>query len=156
MLRLANIRNGLPYPHDATCYFQSQYAHHMTLGYFNKDAMPWDAVIHLLKGGEICVIDATSHNRLSDALKYGVPTWCAVFNRAIRTPSKVCDWFTPEMQTTSMSKLHKPTVQTIRKLVPLYGFTSPAVIGSTVHLVCYREVQFDDKPLELRKLLEVK
>lgn len=148
------MSNGLVYPHDITVYFQSQYGHHMKLGYFNRDAMPIDAIIHLLKGGEICIIDASQHYRLTDALKYGVPTWCAVFNRAARIQSTPCGWFTREMYRASGDKLQKPTVQTIRKLINLYGFTSPAVIGSSIHLVCHLGVTFDDKVNEIKGLLK--
>lgn len=153
LLHLANMSNGLVYTHDSVCYFQSNFGHQMKLGYFNRDAMPLDAIIHLLKGGELCITDASQHYRLTDALKYGVPTWCAVFNRAARLPLKPCDWFTPEMQRVSKSKLHRPLVHTIRKLIQLYGFTCPASISSTVHLVCHLGVTFDDKVGEIRGLV---
>jgi hypothetical protein len=154
MLRLANMSNGLAYPHDMVAYFQSQYAHHMKLNYFNRDAMPWDAVIHLLKGGEICVIDASQHHRLTDALKYGVPTWCAVFNRAVYQQANVCSWFTPEMRKVSTSKHVKPIVNSIRKLVGLIGSSGPLIISQNVHLICHMGVKFDDKPEMIRRLNE--
>ena len=147
-LVLANIRNGLAYPHDDVCYFQSQFAHHKKLGYFRIDAMPYRAVIHLLCGGEITIVDATAKSKpLTDAQRKGVPTWCLVFNRALRIYDvKVCDWQTKDMVEVARSRVHKPLVQTIRKLVEIYGHSGPAVIGENVHLVCHRNVEFDDKP----------
>jgi len=148
------MSNGLAYPHDMTCYFQSNYAHHMKLGYFNRDCMPIDAIIHLLKGGEICIIDASQHYRLTDALRFSVPTWCSVFNRAAHIQLKPCAWFTKEMWKVSRSRLHKPTVQKIRKLIRIFGFTSPAIISRNVHLINYQGVKFDDKVDELRRLVK--
>eukprot|EP00658_Telonema_sp_P-2_P004561 TRINITY_DN11695_c0_g1_i7.p1 TRINITY_DN11695_c0_g1~~TRINITY_DN11695_c0_g1_i7.p1 ORF type:complete len:125 (+),score=31.02 TRINITY_DN11695_c0_g1_i7:206-580(+) len=49
-LVLANLSNGIMYPHDDVCYFASQMAHHKPQGYFNAFAMPIRAVIVLLLG----------------------------------------------------------------------------------------------------------
>jgi len=153
-LRLANIRNGLAYPHDDVCAFQSQHAHHCKkCGYFRIDAMPYNAVIQLLKGNTIEIIDATHHNKpLSDALKYGVPTWCLVFNRALRLRhTTVCSWQTRAMTEIANDRRHKPLVQAIRKLIELYGHNGPAVCDENVLLTCHKNVDFDDKPELLKK-----
>ena len=156
MIRLANLSNGLIYPHDDICYFQSMYGHHAKLGYFRIDSMPISATIHLLKGGEIAIIDATHHQNkhFTDAQKFGVTTWCMVFNRACQYKNiKVVDWQTPEMKQIALSRIQKPVVQTIRKLIKFYGFTKPAIIGDNVKLICYKSITFDDKPEEIRRLL---
>lgn len=155
IIRLANMMNGLAYPpYDGVCYFQSCYGHHASYGYFRLDSMPFDAVIHLLRGGQLIVIDATRKNKpLSDALKFGVPTWCLVFNRALRRRDvKVCNWQTPEMKRVALQN-HKPLVHTIRKLIKIYNFQKPAVIGDNIHLECHQKISFDDKPNMLKEIM---
>ena len=159
ILRLANIRNGLVYPHDDVCHFQSSYGHHAGHGYYRMDAMPYRAVIHLLKGGTIEIIDAThsKHKKMTDAQKFGVPTWCITFNRALDFKGsrniQVCDWQTACMRKLAMSNRHRKTAYTIRKLVQIYRYAKPAVIGDNVIITCHRAVDFDDKPKRLRELL---
>lgn len=153
-LRLANISNGLAYPHDDVCAFQSQHAHHcQKCGYFRIDAMPYSAVIHLIKGGTIEIIDGTAHNKAySDALKFGVPTWCLVFNRAIRERNHItCSWQTRDMVRMANDSRHKPLVQMIRKINRLYGPAKPVIVGKNVILTCHKEVEFDDKPELLKR-----
>lgn len=147
MLMLANISNGLVFPHDGVCFFMSTYGHHAKLGYFRIDAMPWSAVIHLMNNGEIAIIDATRGDKsLTDAQRYGVPTWCMVYNRAIRAKSdRVCDWETDAMRRVASSNYHKKLIRSIRKLAKYYRPTRPAVIGQNVHLICHRRFQFDDR-----------
>jgi len=159
MIRLANMMNGLAYlPYDDICYFQSCYGHHASYGYFRIDAMPIKVVIHLLQCGEITIVDATrKYKPLSDAMKFGVPTWCIVFNRALNFKGsrhiKVCDWQTPEMKRIALSQQHKPLVQTIRKLIRIYGYENPAIIGKNIHLECHQGAIFDDKPKRLKELV---
>lgn len=152
---LANISNGLVFPHDDICYFQSCWGHHKSLGYFRIDSMPFSAIIALLKGDNITIVDATRrHKHFTDAQKYGVPTWCLVFNRALGLKKvHVCDWATREMIETAHSPIHKPTVQTIRKLVKIYGYIKPAVIGDNVKLVCHKGAEWDDKPKRIKDKL---
>jgi len=158
-MRLANMMNGLAYPsYDDLCYFQSCYGHHASYGYFRIDAMPYKTVLQLLKGGQITIIDATRKKKpLSDALKFGVPTWCIVFNRALDFKGsrhiKVCDWQTPEMKKIALSRCHKPLVQTIRKLVKVFGYQKPAIIGDNIHLERHQNAVFDDKPKRLKQLV---
>lgn len=152
MLRLANVRNGLAYPHDDLCYFHSQHGHHASFGYFRIDAMPLSAVVHLLRGEQIVIVDAGSKNRLTDALRFGVPTWCAVFNRAVRLWAKPAPWFTREMARAAGSSAHRPLVQTIRKLSELYGAVRPAVAGNSILLECH-VADHDDRPETLRALM---
>ena len=159
-MRLANISNGLPFEHDGTCWFQSQHGHHLRDGYFRADAMPWDAVIHLLRGGSVEIIDATQHNKpLSDALRYGVPTWAMVFNRAVRlwppAGTLVCEWQTREMRMAAFDTRHKKTVRSIRRLAGIYGASQPAVIGVNVLLTCHRNIAWDDKPELIRTKLPI-
>lgn len=150
-MTLANLSNGIVIEHDDICYFQSNYGHSAKLGYFRHDAMPLKAIAHLLTGGKVRIVDATRRtNRLSDALRFGVPTWCMVFNRAIRKPARVCEWETLTMQGVANSKLHSAHVQTIRKLAKMYGSCGPAVIGSNVELLCVNGVDYDDRPEIIR------
>jgi len=152
---LANISNGLAFPHDSVCYFQSQYGHNWKVGYFRIDAMPLDAIIHLLKGGEITIVDATRrHKKLTDAFKFGVPTWCLVFNRAInKRVNKVCDWQTKEMEILSNNGVHEKLIQTIRKLAKYYEPIKPAIIGDNIKLICHQNFSADDKPKRIQQLL---
>jgi hypothetical protein len=158
-MKLANMMNGLAYPpYDDICYFQSTYGHHASYGYFRIDAVPYKAIIHLLKGGSITIIDATRRSKpLSDAMKFGVPTWCIVFNRALNFKGsrhiKVCDWQTPEMKKVALSQIHKPTTNTIRKLIKIYGYKKPVIIGKNVFVECHQGAIFDDKPKRLKKIV---
>lgn len=159
MIRLANMMNGLAYPpYEDVCYFQSCWGHHASYGYFRIDAMPYSAVIHLLKGGSVTIVDATRrHKPLSDAMKFGVPTWCIVFNRALNFKNskhiKVCDWQTPEMKHVALSSKHKALVHTLRKLIKIYGYSKPAIIGDNIVIECHQGAIFDDKPKRLKELV---
>ena len=158
MITLANMSNGLAYPHDMTCYFQSQHGHRCKTGYFAHNAMPWDIIIAMLKGYEIEIIDATRRKKiLTDALRYGVPTFCLVFNRAIGLFTirrlRVCDWQTPDMVKAAHGDIHKPLVQSIRKLIKYYGWCRPAVIGDNVHLTCHQNFIADDNPKRIKELV---
>ncbi len=160
-MRLANISNGLAFPpYDDYCYFQSQYGHQAKYGYFNKDALSIKAIVELLKGNTLYLIDATRKNKaLSDAFKFGVPTFCLVFNRAIGIHDKtyrkiqVCEWQTPEMLKVSHSDIHKPTVQKIRKLINLFDYTKPAIIGGNVILEIHNNFIGDDKPKRIKEII---
>ena len=150
MIRLANVRNGLAYPHDGLCYFQSNHGHHAADGYFRIDAMPLDAVRLLLLGGQVVIVDAGRADRLTDALRFGVPTWCAVFNRAIQARiHSTCPWFTSDMLHAAWSARQRPLKQTIRKLAEVYGASRPAVVGKNILLECHR-CDHDDRPEVLR------
>jgi hypothetical protein len=153
-MRLANISNGLAFPHDDVCYFQSQYGHHCDrCGYFRLDSMPYRAVLHLLHGGTVTIVDGTRrHKPLTDALRYGVPTWCLVFNRAIGRRERVCEWQTPEMERVANSDMHDALKSTIRKLSHIFPPTRSAIIGDNILLECHQGCIFDDKP---RRLAEV-
>ena len=160
MLRLANMMNGLAYPpYDDVCYFQSNWGHHASYGYFRIDAVPYKAIIHLLQGGQITIVDGTRNGKkLSDALKFGVPTWCIVFNRALKFKGsrhiKVCDWQYPEIKKVALRHPgHKPLVQAYRKLIKIYGYVQPAIIGKNIILECHQNAVFDDKPKRLKKLI---
>lgn len=150
-MRLANISNGLAYPYDDVCYFQSTYGHHASLGYFRLDSMPYSAVIHLLLGGTVTVVDASAHRRLSDALRWGVTTWCLVFNRALGVCVPVCDWETPAMRRVAhYHHPHRKLMGTVRKLERVYGNSGPLVVGENVLLECHRRSDLDDRPDVLR------
>lgn len=159
ILTLGNFRNGIVFPHDEVCYFQSCHGHHKDTGYFRLDSMPHIAIIHLLLGGTIKIIDATKHPKpLSDALMKGVPTFCLVFNRAIggkENRPQVCEWQTEFMVSCSKSDKHKPLVQNIRKMIGIYGFVKPAVIGDNVILECHSNFSSNDKPSQLRNMAHV-
>jgi len=153
-LRLANLSNGLPYPHDMVCYFQSQFGHQKKLGYFRMDSMPYDAVLQLLRGGIIRVIDATQHDKpMTDAQRYGVTTWCLVFNRAIRSSVLPAKWVTRDMVQVARSGIHKSLVHSIRRCSQIIGAVAPAIVGENVILECHRQIKFDDKPGAIRDLL---
>ena len=151
----ANMSNGLVYPHDEVCCFQSNIAHQWQDGYFRIDSLPYSGVIQLLQGGKIEIVDATKHDKpRSDALQFGVPTFCLVFNRAIGFPNEsVCEWASPSMIAMAHCHHHRPLVQTIRKLERLYGSKVPAIIGENVILTCHKLVDFDDSPEKLKERL---
>ena len=153
MLTLANLSNGLAWPHDDICHFQSNHGHSMKCGYFRIDAMPLKAVRHLLQGGTLRIVDGRGKPGLTDGLKFGVPTWCLVFNRALcQRDIIVCDWQTREMAKAANDRKHKPLAQTIRKLVKVYNWKKPAVIGDNVLLESIR-CYHDDNPRKLAKML---
>lgn len=154
---LANISNGLAFPHEGTCWFQSNHGHQHKIGYFSKDAMPWDATIELLNGGHVQIIDATRTSKLlTDAQKFGVPTWMLIFNRAIRLANvKVCEWETKEMRDLAASGVHYDLVQQIRRLAKYFPpRTVPLVMGRDISLVCYQNAEWDDKPDRLKRKIE--
>lgn len=161
MLTLANMSNGLAFPpYDYISYFQSNHGHNAKIGYFDSGSMPYSAIVHLLRGGEITIVDATRRRKpLTDAQKFGIPTWCLVFNRAVGQfdksyrKVKVCAWQTPEMLKIAHSDTHKSYVQTIRKFIKLFGYSKPAVIGDNVFLVCHQAFIGDDKPKIIQKLM---
>lgn len=121
------------------------------------DAMPYSAVIELLHGREICIVDGTSSgNALTDALRFGLTTWALVFNRALRIYDvKVAPWQTKDMVRIANSRRHKTLVQTIRKIEKIYGNRGPVRIGpkELIHIECCRNVKFDDKPELLRSII---
>jgi len=118
--------------------------------------MPYSVLIHILKGGSIEILDGTRrHKTMTDGQKFGVPTWCLVFNRAIgKRDSVVCDWQTREMRAVANSQIHKPMVNTIRKLVKLYGHEGLARIGKNITLTCRQNSEWDDKPKRLRRIID--
>lgn len=152
---LANISNGLAFPHDGTCYFQSNHGHNCKMGYFRIDAMPLDAIIHLMKGGEITVVDATRHGKLyTDAQKFGVATWALIYNRAIRKKAdKVCAWQTKEMEAVASNGVHEKLIETIRKLARYYDPVKPAIIGDNIKLVCHHGFIADDNVKRLKEMI---
>ena len=155
VLVLANISNGLAFRHDNVCCFQSNHGHNAKMGYFRMDAMPYSVVIWLLRGGRIEIVDATSGKKpLTDALKFGLPAWCLVFNRALRLDARVCEWQTREMTTASRLDVHKPLVQTIRKLEKLYGNKGPCVIGKNIGTRIVKNFPCDDSPSKLKELVK--
>lgn len=148
LLRVANMSNGLAFPHDDICYFQSNYGHKAELGYFRVDAMPPRVIVHLLGGGSIEILDGTRrHKPMTDAQKFGVPTWLLVFNRAIGIKGRrVCSWQTRDMEQIAMSEIHDQTKDTIRKLVRVFSHSGPLEIGNQVKLFCQQNFHADDHP----------
>lgn len=157
-LRLANVRNGLAYPHHDLCYFQSNHGHRASLGYLRIDAMPLRAVVHLLLGSRIVIIDGTAKShRISDALRFGVPTWCAAYNHALGFYRPPCDWISDHAMEVARSPLHRPLRHNIQKLAELYASVRsapPARIGVgqdyNVVLECHLGIEHDDRPERLR------
>ena len=60
---------------------------------------------------------------------------------------------TPEMKKVALRKHHRPLVKTIRKLVKVYGYQNPAIIGDNILLECHQGATFDDEPKKLKELL---
>jgi len=165
-LVLANISNGLVYPHDGVCYFQSNHAHNYSFGYFDDNAIGLDYIIHLLEGGELTLVDGTQKiNKMPDAFKFGVPTWCCVFNRACWRAGntvescwqdfRVCEWQTPEMIKAASGSRHRKLVNTIRKLSKIYG-SNPIAISNNIFLRWYGSIDYDDKPDKIRDIIKSK
>ena len=156
MLRVANATNGLAFPpYDCVSMFLSTHGHNYSMGYFRIDAMPYRAIIELLGGGEIKVVDATQHDKpLPDALKFGVTTFALVFNRAVgEYKLVVAPWQTREMRRAALSGAHKKLVQRIRRLVKVFGHSGPVEMGKQVQWEVHRNFPWDDKP---EKIMEVK
>lgn len=155
--RYANITNGLCFPpyHDV-CHFMSSHGHSFKIGYLRLDSMPYSAVIHLLKGHTIQIVDATQHAKpLTDALKYGLITWCLIFNRAIGFKNLVvAKWETPEMRKAAhYSDVANKIKQRIRRLESVFGNKGPVIIGKNVLIKCHRNFKYDDKPTEMRRII---
>lgn len=148
MLRIANATNGLAFPpYDAVSMFLSSHGHSYKIGYFRIDAMPYNAVIALLRGESIVLVDATPSNKaLPDAFRFGVTTWCIVFNRAIRQHVQVAPWQTREMWKAAHGEKHRKLVGRIRRLEKVFGNCGPAVIGKNVFFDVFRVFDKDDKP----------
>lgn len=157
MIRIANATNGLAFPpFDAVSMFLSTHGHNYQFGYFRIDAMPYIAVIELLEGNQILMVDATQHNKeLPDAFKFGLTTWCIVFNRAIRQELRVANWQTREMWLNGHSARFKPLVQRIRRLAEIYHPSCPAILGDNVLVEVHRNFELDDKPCEIAARREV-
>lgn len=157
-MRIANATNGLRYePYDEVSMFLSTHGHNYKMGYFRIDAMPYKAVIHLLKGGHITMVDATpSDKQLPDAFKFGMTTWALVFNRALRSRVRFAPWVTREMVRCANSKTHYKLIQRIRRLMAICGSVKPLIYGDNVFFEVHRQVDFDDKPELLGMLLEEK
>ena len=154
---VANARNGLIYPHDEVCYFMSAHGQAAKIGYFRMDSMPWSVAIAIATGDRVEIVDATPGAKpLTDGLKFGVPTWCLVYNRAIHRPElSVCSWETPHMRRLAQNGVHRKTAHALRKL--LFCVTpepQPAIVGQNVILTCHQRAYWDDKPEILRALLE--
>ena len=154
-MRIANATNGLAFPpYDAVSMFLSTHGHSYKSGYFRIDAMPYNAVIELLKGSTITIVDATQHDKeLPDSFKFGLTTWVLVFNRAIGfRQSKVAPWQTKEMLKISSGSIHKPLVQRIRRLIEIYGKPDRLItIGHQVKIEVYRNFKLDDNPVLIRQ-----
>jgi hypothetical protein len=154
MLRIANATNGLAFgPYEAVSMFLSIHGHNYSMGYFRIDAMPYLAVIRLLQGGTIQIVDATQHNKaLPDSIRFGVTTFALVFNRAIgEYDLKVASWQTPEMKRAAMSSAHKKLVQRIRRLAQVFGHSGPVKMGEQIQWEVHRNFTLDDKPNQLLK-----
>ena len=181
-MNLYNASSGLPLggKNAEVCFFQSCHAHNLKCGYFADNAMPWNAVIELLKGGILNIVDGSRNKsgyvmgnrrcgKLSDALTYGVPTWMMVFNQAIqKIPARrTCadylwdefEWYNPldikvcEWQTRHMIRAtfkHDKLRHQIRRLAKVYGRKGPAIVGRNVMLTTHRAT-WDDKPEEMKR-----
>lgn len=154
-MRIVNATNGLAFPpFDAVSMFLSTHGHNCKFGYFRIDAMPYLAVIELLRGKDITMVDATPHSKqLTDAFKFGLTTWCIVFNRAIHNEVEVAPWQTRDMWRNGHKDKFKPLVQRIRRLAIIYTPHKPAVIGDNVNLEVHQNFTLDDKPTELASLI---
>ena len=101
------------------------------------------------------IVDFGANKPLSDALRFGVPTWCLVFNRAIGSRSvAVAPWCTREMINIAHGPLHGPLVQSIRKLAKLFPPVQPAVVGQTVILECHPLCGHDDNAAKLKEKIK--
>jgi len=149
-MRIANATNGLAFPpFGAVSIFLSTHGHNCKFGYFRIDAMPYIAVLELLQGKHIIMVDATPHDKdLTDAFRFGLTTWCLVFNRAIHQEVQVAHWQTKPMWHNAHREKFKPLVQRIRRLALIYPPHQPAVIGDNIILEVHRNFQLDDKPSE--------
>lgn len=156
--RLANLSNGIVFPHDMVCWFQSNHAHNRSTGYFDQAAMPWPAVVNMFARPEdqYLILDATRrHKPLTDAQKVGVPTWCLTFNHALGLPyEQVCVWETREMREAAADPIHHDLRQQIRRLSRYFEPRKQGlVLGRDVFVECYQNAEWDDKPKRIRERL---
>ena len=145
----ANITNGLYFPHDEVCHFMSSHGHNYSMGYLRLDSMPYSAVIELLCGRQIKVVDASpSGKALTDGLRYGLTTWVLVFNRALRENDvRVAPWQTREMWLAAhRGKDADKIKRRIRRLESVYGNSGPVQIGRQILTECTPHFALDDKP----------
>ena len=155
-MRIANATNGLAFPpYEAISMFLSTHGHHYSDGYFRIDAMPYSAVVELLKGGSLTIVDATRNGKaLPDSFRFGVTTWCLVFNRAIGyRHQKVSVWQTQEMVHIAYNGKHKKLVQRIRRLALIFGQSQPAIIGRNILLEVHHGFIGDDHPSRIRQMV---
>jgi hypothetical protein len=156
MIRIANASNGLMFPpYTDVSNFMSTHAHHKTDGYFRMDAMPYSAIISLLRGQHITLIDATTKTHgYPDAFKYGVPTFCLVFNRAIGFKREsVCAWQTKDMIEVAHSNFHNKLKERIRHLNNIFGNNGAIKIGEAIFFEVHYRYVYDDKPMQMIKHL---
>lgn len=119
MLTAANASNGLalaPFP-DTVSVFLSSHAHRWP--YRSIGAMPPDAILELLRGGIVQVVDGSKRKSYPDSLVTGVGTWALVFGRAVKKlGGQLSDvpWATREMYKACWHAEHEPTVKLVRRL----------------------------------------
>jgi hypothetical protein len=136
-----NCRNGLPFNNyfrtEHYSMFLSSHAHHANC-YFQSGDMPISAIIELLKGGIVTVVDASTSKPFPDALVTGLGSWVIAFNRGLKSDES------PEHSTPAMRKYAyysdeaKRVKQTVRRLKTVYGDSGPA----KMHLWNGRNTQF--------------
>lgn len=150
LMVLGNFPYGCAFPHELKCFFQGGYAR-KNLGYFNRDAMPWDAVVHLCRGGKIMVVDGThiiSPSDMTHALKFSVVTWTIVFNTALGYGGDlVVDWATNDMYEVAESRKWHGYRQAIKRIANVYGNPGPLKITNQVQLRCNFSREFGNPDL---------
>ena len=155
-LVLANARNGLVYPHDDVCLFKSSWYHGVNRIYYRDYSMPLGAIVHLFKGGDIEIVDATvNRDHMSDGLKYGVVAWCVLYNRMLlKCNTKTCAWEDNNM--VKEADKHKAYCEVLSRIAKLYSNKKPAVIGKNITLTCHfiKGENFDDSDFLLKKLVK--
>ncbi len=84
----ANARNGLIWCNNnnvqycGVSYFMSSYANG-SVKYFDRSAMPIDAVYRLLNGQNITLVDCSRYKRVPSAFSKGLASWVYAFNFAM-------------------------------------------------------------------------
>jgi hypothetical protein len=183
VLYVLNASNGLAYkalcPTDHVSLFLSSQAHHADC-YFRAEAMPHSALVRLLCGGVVAVVDASGRKPFPDSLVTGVGSWVLAFNRALRGEGEV-PHATPAMRRfAGHSEEADRVVRSVRRLARIYGDRGPATMhfwrpevpcfryncrvvpcswpdrGPAVVAFAPGRASWDDKPAEVKSLMEGK
>ncbi len=184
VLWVCNARNGLAHRNELQTphigYFLSSHAHHKQC-YFVPYAMPLAAIVHLLCGGVVAVVDASRRKVFPDSLVAGLGSWVYAFNRGIGVyePDFVPYGTSAMWWYAIRSRNAREIKKVVRRLATILGDKGPArgflyrpdsqlwhyksrpvplsftETGPAVVGVSFCAASWDDRPEELARLIHV-